>query len=344
MNGTNSSILDTLSVRDRAEIVNEKQVSDIIVIYLFSYTFLLIVVSFLTYSLREPEGVTGSIFTDPLIRHLIFVGSAGGLGGIVYCMRGFYEHKAEGDFDTNYLSWYLFRPVISTITGIFVFFLLAANLLDTSGLIQEVNIGDVMFLCSVAFLAGFGFTQFYGKIDDLANILFQPSDKRKSVNITWKPDDITYGMELNEKQLNARASEDGNFFYKPAKGTLLSAGTTQLHVDFMPYENEKYKTVSKNATIDVLKATPMIDCNNHVTIPPGKISSQTLSFAKAMNPITKEEIKEGNFTFTLEDGTILMEGRELKAGNYKLEAVFTPNDTVNYNSSEPMEVNIFVES
>jgi len=113
------------------------------------------------------------------------------------------------------------------------------------------------------FLAGFGFTQFYGKIDDLANTLFQPSDKRKNSHITWSsPDNITYGTRLGDTQLSATPSVHGKFVYSPLEGHLLSAGTHRLHVDFIPDDIENYKTASKNVMINVLRATPIIEKND----------------------------------------------------------------------------------
>ena len=45
--------------------------------------------------------------------------------------------------------------------------------------------------------------------------------------ITWSnPGDIVYGTALNETQLNATASVNGNFTYTPAEGAILGVGTT----------------------------------------------------------------------------------------------------------------------
>lgn len=332
MNGINSKDVDALSAGNGAQGINNDYISKIVVIYLLSFTILLIVISFLAYSLK-------GIFEDELIRHLFYVGSAGGLGGIVYCMRGFYEHKIEGNFDPNYLSWYFFRPIISTITGIIVFFLFAAQLIDTNGY-SNATPKNIMFSCSLAFLAGFGFTQFYGKIDDLANTLFQPSDKRKNSNITWNPsDNIIYGTTLSGDQLNAKSPAAGKFYYNPEDGYLPNAGTKKLHVEFIPYDIANYKTASKDVMINVLKADPEVTWN------PGNISSKTALSnaqlnAEATNPKTREKI-DGNFIYSKEDGSTVEIGTVFESGKHTLHVDFTPTDIANYNKfSKDLEINV----
>ena len=76
--------------------------------------------------------------------------------------------------------------------------------------------------------------------------------------ITWSnPADIIYGTALNGTQLNAVATDPatgpvtGNFVYTPASGTVLSAGTHTLHVDFTPTDVVNYNNVTANVTINV---------------------------------------------------------------------------------------------
>jgi PKD repeat protein len=71
--------------------------------------------------------------------------------------------------------------------------------------------------------------------------------------ITWSnPADIKYGTALSSAQLNAIASVPGSFIYTPSAGTILSAGTQTLHVDFTPNDVADYTTASKNVTINVV--------------------------------------------------------------------------------------------
>ena len=70
--------------------------------------------------------------------------------------------------------------------------------------------------------------------------------------ITWSnPADITYGTALSSTQLNASASVPGSFVYTPASGTILSAGTHTLRVDFTPNDTANYTNTTANVTINV---------------------------------------------------------------------------------------------
>src|SRR5439155_24641988 len=74
------------------------------------------------------------------------------------------------------------------------------------------------------------------------------------------PPAITYGTALSNTQLNATASVAGDsFVYTPGSGTILNAGSGQtLHVLFTPTDTNNYNTASKDVTIDVGKANPVI--------------------------------------------------------------------------------------
>ncbi|MFW6129474.1 MAG: hypothetical protein ACOC6P_04435 [Candidatus Aminicenantaceae bacterium] len=109
---------------------------------------------------------------DPLIRSLIYIGCLGGIGGTIYCIRGFYQNLGQGNFNFAWTWWYLFRPFISVIVGIFVYFLIVGGLLSI-GSANEINYEKgVMLYCAIAFLAGFSFTQFADKLEELASTLF----------------------------------------------------------------------------------------------------------------------------------------------------------------------------
>ena len=331
MNGINSKDVNTLSAGNGAQGTNNDYISKIIAIYLLSFTLILIVLSFLAYSLRG-EG----LFEDDLIRHLFYVGSAGGLGGIVYCMRGFYEHKVEGNFDPNYLSWYLFRPVISSITGIIVYFLFTIHLLDAKTDFSSVTADDIMFSCSVAFLAGFGFTQFYGKIDDLANILFKPKETKKNCDITWTGStaSITYGTLLTSDQLNATASVPGTFVYTPEAGKILDAGKHILKVRFLPANPITYIPQDKSIPITVDKATPEITWKKPKDITYGTPLTSTQLDAAAKDPTTGVLVS-GIFVYTPAEETILIAGTE-----QNLHVDFTPLDSNYKENSNEIKINV----
>lgn len=327
MNGVNSKDINALNAGNEAEGASKDYISKIVVIYLLSFTLILIVLSFLAYSLREK-----GLFYDDLIRHLVYIGSAGGLGGIVYCMRGFYEHKLEGNFDPNYLSWYLFRPFISTITGVIVFFIFSAHLINADATdFPDATPGDIMFSCSVAFLAGFGFTQFYGKIDDLANTLFKPKETKTNCVITWTGfvTPITYGTPLTGNQLNATPSVPGTFDYTPKEGEILDAGPRMLKVRFYPADPTKYIPQDKSVLITVDKATPEITWNPDLTT-----ETPLPNPSESATAIANGHKVPGIFTCA-QTGNIMKEGQQ------HVSIKFEPYDTVNYNSLEP-EVTINV--
>jgi PKD repeat protein len=70
--------------------------------------------------------------------------------------------------------------------------------------------------------------------------------------ITWSnPANITYGSLLNNSQLNAIASVDGNFIYTPGTGTKLKSGYHQINATFTPTDLDNYSVVNSSVTIFV---------------------------------------------------------------------------------------------
>ena len=55
-------------------------------------------------------------------------------------------------------------------------------------------------------------------------------------------------------QLHGRDSVPGTFVYTPASGTVLSAGTQTLNVDFTPTDTANYNKASKDVTINVTES------------------------------------------------------------------------------------------
>jgi len=136
---------------------------NLIGLYLIFFLLVLIIMPLITYF---------SNFEDSLIKSLIYIGSSGGIGGTIYCIRGFYQNLGENNFKFNWTWWYIFRPLISVVIGVFVYFLLLGGLLSL-GSVSEVNYSkNVMFYCALSFLAGFSFTQFADKLEELSSTLF----------------------------------------------------------------------------------------------------------------------------------------------------------------------------
>jgi hypothetical protein len=170
---------------------------------------------------------------------------------------------------------------------------------------------------------------------DTAN--YNNTSKNVSINvlkatpvITWNnPADITFGTALSGTQLNATAGTPGTFTYNPLAGTMLNAGNGQnLSVNFVPTDTANYNNASKNVSINVLKATPVITWNNPADITFGTALSGTQLNATAGTA--------GTFTYNPLAGTML------NAGNgQNLSVNFVPTDTANYNNaSKNVSINV----
>ena len=61
-----------------------------------------------------PVVVFFSSIPNAIVRTLFYVGASGGIGGSIYSIRGFYQNLGGKTFETNWIWWYIFRPVIST--------------------------------------------------------------------------------------------------------------------------------------------------------------------------------------------------------------------------------------
>jgi hypothetical protein len=143
---------------------------------------------------------------------------------------------------------------------------------------------------------------------------------RAGTSVTWSnPAAITYGTALSGTQLNATASVPGTFTYKPAAGTLLTAGTHTLSVTFTPTDTADYMTSGTSVTIVVNKATPGITWRNPAAIIYGTALSGTQLNATAATA--------GAFGYNPAAGTVL------PAGTHTLSATFTPTDTADYTAS-----------
>lgn len=149
-------------------IVNHNTRANLIGTYLTSFLLIMIIVPVITYL---------SDYGDSFIRSLVYIGSSGGIGGTLYCIRGFYKHLAEGDFTLGFTWWYIFRPFISTVVGVFAYFLIVGGLLSMGLTLEGDPSRSVMFYCAVAFLAGFSLTRFAELADRLSSTLFQKKEE-----------------------------------------------------------------------------------------------------------------------------------------------------------------------
>lgn len=150
--------------------MDDKTKVNILGIYLFILLSFLVSVATLTYIYE---------IGNTLIRSLIYVACSGGIGGAIYSIRGFYKNLVEGKFDLIWTWWYIYRPFVSVVIGVFVYFLIVGGLLSV-GSISEVNYSkSIMFYSAISFLAGFSFTQFADKLDEIAETIFSKKKDEK---------------------------------------------------------------------------------------------------------------------------------------------------------------------
>jgi len=159
---------------------------------------------------------------------------------------------------------------------------------------------------------GQGYTPLYSNISGSVTI-----DKADPV-ITWAtPSAITYGTALSTSQLNASANVAGDFTYSPDNGTILGAGNQTLTASFTPADKANFNNASKQVTIAVDKADPVITWSA-----PAAITYGTALSAAQLNASADVS---GDFSYSPVSGTVL------GAGNQTLTATFTPTDNANYN-------------
>lgn len=148
---------------------------NLIGVYLLIFLLILIIIPIVVYR---------SSISDSLYRALYYLGSAGGLGGLVYCIRGYYKALVNQDkepFDLHFTWWYILRPFISIVVGVFVYFLIVGGLLSVSNISSsQLDLTkSVPFYCSLSFIGGYCFSQFADKLDQLGGTVFGQNETPK---------------------------------------------------------------------------------------------------------------------------------------------------------------------
>ncbi len=139
--------------------------------------------------------------------------------------------------------------------------------------------------------------------------------------IDWpEPAPITYGEDLGEKHLQARASVPGSFVYTPTAGEVLEAGVNKLTAVFTPLDTANYVSTQAAVKLTVNKAVPTLMWYDPAPIEWGTPLSTTQLNAKASVP--------GSFVYTP------AEDERLRAGNHTLSVTFLPEDSRNYAAVE----------
>ena len=104
---------------------------------------------------------------------------AGGLGGILYCIRGVYLNACVRDqWSDKWCIWYFLRPIASTICGGVSYIFLKAGLivLESSKSPDASDFGFFAF----AFIAGLNVDKFIKKLEDLAETVWGIEKSRAS--------------------------------------------------------------------------------------------------------------------------------------------------------------------
>ncbi|HOX08045.1 MAG TPA: hypothetical protein PK280_16725, partial [Planctomycetota bacterium] len=141
-----------------------------VAVYLGLCLVLFVLVAVLTWT----EGLTACL-TCPqdTLRLYAYISCAGGLGAVIYCIRGFYKHYSLGDYDRRYAFWYLFRPWIGAVLGMVSYLLIVGGLLAfENGLVAGQNLRTKALFVAVAFLSGFSANEFIMKVNAVAKALF----------------------------------------------------------------------------------------------------------------------------------------------------------------------------
>lgn len=103
----------------------------------------------------------------------------GGLGGGTYCLRGIYLNACvHKRWDTDWLPWYLIRPIVSLILGGVSYLFIKSGLL-LLGASQE-NGASQLGIWAMAFLAGLNVDKFLAKIESVGQTVWGVEPSRQS--------------------------------------------------------------------------------------------------------------------------------------------------------------------
>ena len=120
-------------------------------------------------------------FRDDLVevKTGLLCGLTGGIGGIVYCLRGVYLNACVRDtWSRKWLPWYFIRPVVSLICGSVSYALIKAGLLilDSAPKADGTQLGFFV----LAFIAGLNVDKFITKVEDVAQTTWGIEKSRAS--------------------------------------------------------------------------------------------------------------------------------------------------------------------
>ncbi|HEV3341571.1 MAG TPA: choice-of-anchor Q domain-containing protein [Pirellulales bacterium] len=152
------------------------------------------------------------------------------------------------------------------------------------------------------------------------------------------PVSLTYGTALNNSQLSGTVSfvvggqtvaVPGTFGYTTAAGTVLNAGGGQIEdVTFTPTDTADYTTAKGTVTVNVDKATPIVNWATPAAMTYGTaLSSAQLDATSSWTVATSPVNVLGTLTYTPSTDTLL------GAGSHTLNVAFTPSDTTDFTTA-----------
>ena len=135
---------------------------------------------------------------------------AGGLGGVLCNLRGFFEHfRDEKKFPAELMIPYLIRPFSAAVCGLFIFFVL--NLLVTSITIDAMAEGipfqGMVSYLSLAILAGFGSQEFMERLKATAKTLFGEKQRKSNAEQLDEWYKLFKSDVISQEEYNAKKAE-----------------------------------------------------------------------------------------------------------------------------------------
>ena len=112
-------------------------------------------------------------FKNPLLETAAYCLLFGMLGGIIYCIRGYYQHHSVlKNWDSSWEAWYFIRPIVSGVMGfISLVFIKAGLLVFASDSNISVEGNKIIAYFAVAFIAGYNVQNFLVKLEDIFSVI-----------------------------------------------------------------------------------------------------------------------------------------------------------------------------
>jgi hypothetical protein len=141
------------------------------------------------------------------------------------------------------------------------------------------------------------------------------------------PSAIVYGTPLGPAQLDATASTAGTFTYRPAAGTVLSAGAGQmLSVGFTPDDTTDYLSTTASVLLNVVQAPLTIAVNDAARVYGQPNPDFTVSFSGLVNGDTPSDLAgalsfDTTATIASDVGAYDVNAGGLSSSNYSIRQI-----------------------